>query len=171
MKILIGLIFFINLYANINIQSYKANFEQIITNKNHQKIKYFGKIYMKHIDTLKIFWDYQKPIIKQVYIIDKKVIIIEPDLEQVILTKLNQNFNLIDILNNAKKITKNKYQATIANTIYTIIFNNNQLLSIAYKDELDNQISIIFFNSKQNIHIDNKIFNYKIPKYFDILTQ
>ncbi|MBT0879102.1 hypothetical protein KJQ97_06685, partial [Campylobacter sp. 2018MI01] len=55
------------------------------------------------------------------------------------------------------------------NIIYYVKVLNNLLTNISYKDELDNQVSIDFINSKINLKINDDIFKYSIPKNYDVI--
>ncbi len=166
MKILIILFFiFSTLFAKIN--SFESDFVQIIKDNSNKEIKYFGKLYFKK--PLKIFWKYNKPIKKYIYIIDKKVVTIEPELEQVTISYQNKINNIIKLLNSAKKISDNLFEAEFENKKYYIYFENKKLKKISFKDRFDKEVEIVFINPKQNIKIDDKIFQIKINPSFDII--
>ena len=99
------------------------------------------------------------------------VTIIEPELEQVIVTKLNKEINILTLIKNAKKITVNKYVSNFNNTNYYLDFKNDILNSITYEDELENSIVINFFNIKQNTLIENSLFKFIIPQEYDVLKK
>lgn len=170
-QLIIFLIIINNLFGFEKITSFEANFKQIITNKNKKIIKYSGKVFFKIKKEPKILWIYEKPILKKVYIIGKKVTIIEPELEQVIIAKLDSNYNLAKILKNAKKINNNLYEAKLQNIIYKIKLNNNKIKTISFKDNLDNKNEIIFENAKQNLKLDNKLFTFNIPYDYDVINK
>jgi len=172
MKSLIVLLLIVfNLIAFDKIGSFQANFRQIITNKNGKNVKYSGEIYFKLGKNQKILWIYNKPILKKIYIINTKVTIIEPELEQVIITKLDTNYNLIKILKKAKKIDKNLYEARIGNLIYKIRLINKKIDIIEFNDELGNHNKINFINVNQNIKIKDKIFEFNIPYEYDVINK
>ena len=86
MKSLISFILVL-FYANASelkdIKSYQASFTQSIVNSSNKEILYNGTIYIKQPSD--VLWKYTDPIEKNVYILANQVIIIEPDLEQVII--------------------------------------------------------------------------------------
>jgi len=126
MKVLI-IIFtlIVNLFStNLDIQTYQANFIQLVTNPSNTTISYEGKIYIKQPS--KMLWQYKTPIIKYVYMDKKKIIIDEPELEQAIFTKLTDEINLINFLNNPSLVDK-KYKLT---------FKDKILTKIQYSDEM-----------------------------------
>jgi len=171
MKILIIFFIIMHLFAFEKIFSFEADFKQVITTKNGKNIRYSGKIYFKFNNNQKILWIYKKPILKKIYILDKKINIIEPELEQVIITGLDSNYNLIKILKNAKKIDKNLYKAKIGNVIYEIQLAKNKIKSIKFSDELQNNNKINFFNIKQNIQLKDEIFEFNIPYDYDVVSR
>ena len=103
MKLLIVHIFFItSIFATIfDIETYEANFKQTITNNSAKEILYKGKIYLTN--TNKVLWRYQEPIVKDVYINNNQVIIDEPELEQAIISTVDDDLNLLKLLKESKK--------------------------------------------------------------------
>jgi len=152
-----------------HIKSYKADFKQTIINPQGKVLDYSGKIYIKYPSL--VLWEYIKPIEKSIYIKDDVVTIIEPDLEQAIITKLDNNIDIFKIFQNAKKISTNKYKTLYNNKYYYIIVKNNQIKNISYKDELDNNITIVFSNIDQNQLIATSIFEFMIPFEYDIIRK
>ncbi|MBD3840453.1 MAG: outer-membrane lipoprotein carrier protein LolA [Campylobacterales bacterium] len=167
--IFVTLVLFGLLQANLkNVQTFEANFTQTVTNPSGSKIQYEGKVFFKN--PALILWHYDDPK-KDVLIQSSSVTIIEPDLEQVIVTKLQKQINLITLLNEAKQIGKTQYISTIYDTQYLLTIKNEQLESIFYKDQLENQVSIFFSHQKINEEILNSIFDLKIPDEFDIIRK
>jgi outer membrane lipoprotein carrier protein len=164
-------IYQLNLYSInlVDIKSYKANFAQTITNNSGKQISYNGTIIISKENF--ILWKYNDPIEKFVYIIEDHVTIIEPDLEQVILTKLDKEINILDQLKKAKMVKKDIYISNFHNKDYIFYLKKNRLVKLSYKDEIDNNIVIDFTNIKQNILIDSKIFDIKIPNSYDIIKK
>ncbi|CAM4045651.1 LolA-like outer membrane lipoprotein chaperone [Campylobacter armoricus] len=167
MKYFIFFIFFnLNIFAlDLNFENFSSNFEQKISNKNSSLI-YKGDFI---ITQNKAFWNYTKPNKKQIYINNKEVVIIEPELEQAIYTQLQNLPNLQKIFKQAKKISQELYEAKYENTTYNIKIKNNQLENISYKDELENFIVIYFYNQQFNQKINSEIFIPKIPSHYDII--
>ncbi|MBT0883582.1 outer-membrane lipoprotein carrier protein LolA, partial [Campylobacter sp. 2018MI13] len=119
----------------------------------------------------KSLWQYLNPDEKKVYITKNEVVIIDDDLEQVIISK--EQIDLANILKNVSLYEKKEdfviYKAKYDNIIYYVKVLNNLLTNISYKDELDNQVSIDFINSKINLKINDDIFKYSIPKNYDVI--
>ena len=155
-------------FANIqNINSFEADFKQTIIDDQNKTILYEG-----HIVATKpqyALWNYTKPIQKSVYILEKKAIIIEPELEQAIIKKIGKNFDFFKLIKNAKKIKENKYLARYNNTTFIITIDANTIKKISYKDEFENHVTIEFNNQKENKKIDKKVFEPNIPDDFDII--
>lgn len=172
MKFLIIVLCFIaTSYANNlkDINSFEASFKQSIINSSNKEIIYTGKIYIKK--PLKILWQYNEPTEKFVYITSDQVTIVEPELEQVIISKLDKEFNILELLNNATKISSSQYLATFNNIQYNLTIIDNKLQQISYKDSIDNDIFITFSHVLQNQIIPDKIFAFQIPKEYDIIRK
>jgi len=171
-----NLLFLAILFSNIlasnslnSINNFTANFNQIITNDLGKKIDYKGKIFVKKSG--KILWKYEKPILKNIYILNKLVIVDEPQLEQAIYTNIDKSINFKKIIDKAKQISKNKYKALLFHTQYFIKLKDGKINSLFFKDNLENTILIKFFNVKQNINIDDSIFNFFPPNYYDVIRK
>ena len=172
MKSLISFILVL-FYANAseleNINSFQASFTQSIVNSSNKEILYNGTIYIKKPSD--VLWKYNDPIEKNVYILANQIIIIEPDLEQAIISTLKQEINILDLLKNSTKISKNKYEAIVYDKKYILTIENNQLTQINYKDEIENKITIYFKDIKQNQPISDKYFKFKIPQEYDVIRK
>jgi outer membrane lipoprotein carrier protein len=171
-KILLGLLFVINSYAQFDfndLKSLESDFTQTVFNPSKKEIVYKGKLFI-NIDG-KVLWQYKTPIIKSVYLIDNSVIIDEPELEQAIYTTLEDSIDFIKLLKNAKKIDNYQYKTTIKDIDYNILVNNNNIESISYKDTLGNSVIIKLDNSKVNVKLDDEIFKFLPPEYYDIIKK
>lgn len=169
-KLLLTSLITMQLFASTALEevtSFEADFSQSITDEKEKVLIYNG-----HIVALKpqnARWSYIKPIKKDVFINDFEVTIIEPEIEQVIIKRLESNFDFFKIISNAKKIDQNTYVAYYRDTKFTIVKKNALIESISYLDEFENRVKITFENQKQNHEIEKSIF---IPKYsmeFDII--
>jgi outer membrane lipoprotein carrier protein len=174
-KIIIILGFFISFAQAAldirNLETFTANFTQNISSVSGKTIKYKGEVFIKN--TGKILWKYKDPVEKNVFIINNFVIIDEPELEQAIFTQLENEINIIKLLNTSTKVEENTYLTKIDNTDYLILTkkDKNLISSIKYKDKLDNKIEIIFTNAIQNENIDDTIFRFTAPDYYDIIRK
>ena len=147
------------LATNLSVQTYQANFIQLITNPSNKTIKYEGKIYIKQ--PTKMLWQYKTPIRKNVYMNKLRVIIDEPELEQAIFTQLTDEINLIDFLNNPD-LVDDKYKLT---------FKEKLLTQIEYSDEMENNIIVKFTNIKLNEKISDQLFQFIAPLDYDIIKK
>jgi outer membrane lipoprotein carrier protein len=116
-------------------------------------------------------WEYNSPIEKKIYYKSGNIVIIEPELEQVIFAKLSKVPNVLSLLNNAKQISENKLVTTFNKIKYTIVTDGNTIKSINYVDEIQNRVTIEFSDQKTNSKINSAVFTYTIPTDYDILEQ
>ncbi len=172
MKLLFSFIFIL-FYANASdlkdIKSFQSSFTQSIVNNSGKEILYNGTIYIK--EPAKVLWNYNDPIIKNVYILENKVTIIEPDLEQAIVSTLKEEINILDLLKNAVKISSYKYEASIYDKTYLLTIRNGILTQINYTDEIENKVTISFKNILQNRDMSDDIFDFRIPNDYDIIRK
>lgn len=160
-----------SLFANNfrGIKTFEASFIQTIENPSGNKVNYNGILYIKEPNKIK--WEYKTPIEKIVYINKNLVTIIEPELEQAITTKIDQEINILNLLKNAKKITDYEYQSKFNNITYTLSIENNKLQQIKYQDEIENNVIIRFTDVKQDHMINSEIFLFTIPYDYDIIKK
>ena len=163
--------FCLNLFANSfeNIKTFNADFTQTIINSANKQINYQGTLYIKY--PFMVLWKYKDPIIKNIYMTNSSVTIIEPELEQAIVTTMENEINILKLIKDAKQIDNNIYEAYAYNTLYTLELRDGILNSVSYTDEIDNKITIKFTNIKQNNDIPNETFKFSIPDDFDIIRK
>ena len=171
MKVLILSLFSIQLLiaSILDFKTIESDFTQTVTNKSGNTITYKGTIKIKGED--KILWSYKTPVLKNVFITKNKAIIDEPELEQAITSRLSSDLNIVTIINKSKKIGKNTYENKLDETKYTVIIENNILKSVRYRDELDNDVGVLFTNFKRNFPIQDEIFDFKIPPHYDVIKK
>lgn len=150
-----------------SVKTFESKFEQIISSSK-KDLKYTGMIFLK--SPANGLWVYDKPK-KKIFLSKNNIIIEESALEQVIIAKMQNDINLIDIIKNAKKNTANEYSAKIGSKIFFIKTSENEILSIFYKDEFENNVHINFKNQKINQTLPSKIFDYDIPDGFDVIRR
>jgi outer membrane lipoprotein carrier protein len=154
---------------NLNIHSFVATFTQTITTPNDVVTTYKGSIALQEPYLAK--WEYNYPIDKSIYIHNLDVVMVEPDLEQAIMSRMEQSINLFLILKKATKVSPTSLEATYQDRTYTIQIRNNFIQSISYTDELDNRVLIAFSNQINNKKLDSSTFKYHIPPFYDIIKQ
>ncbi len=158
------------LFAGVfDFDTISSEFKQTITNEENSKIIYKGNFYATSKE--KALWIYKSPIDKKIYFSKNRVVIIEPELEQVIIANLQSTPNLTEILKSAKIIENSTYQTTYEGIKYLIHVKNEKIESISYSDKLENKITIELFNQTLNTFLDDKLFEATIPQGFDVVTQ
>ncbi|BCD62181.1 outer membrane lipoprotein carrier protein [Nitratiruptor sp. YY08-26] len=156
-------------FAKININTFHSKFLQTITNEQNKTLRYEGEVWFKK--PLLVKWIYKKPLYKEIHIIANKVVVIEPELEQVTINHLQKDLNLLKILENAKKIENDHYKAAIEKKNFDIYFHNGKLKKISYQDDLGNLNEILFLDPEQNIELETKQFGYKINPEWDVIQE
>ncbi|MBD3823074.1 MAG: outer-membrane lipoprotein carrier protein LolA [Epsilonproteobacteria bacterium] len=167
-SILLAFLLLSNSHANLSdINSFEADFEQVVKDDKDKVIGYKGTVIATKPQNA--LWNYTIPVDKMVYINSVNVTIIEPEIEQVMIKKIESDFNLFEMISHAKKSGPNSYVAQYHDSKFTIIVEKEKLKSIHYKDEFENSVDIYFYNQKQNQPIDAKRFTPAIPVNYDIL--
>ncbi|RDU58249.1 LolA-like outer membrane lipoprotein chaperone [Helicobacter sp. MIT 99-5507] len=168
MRILVYLFFIINICFSFDLKSInniKADFVQIITTSDNNKIEYSGN----SVTTkgYKSYYKYTKPFEKEVFIDEKQTIVYEPNLNQAII--FTSGIGLVDILNNAKQDGDKIISHANNITFFIYLDSNDMPKKIEYTDTLDNKNEIILSNIKINTNIDDSIFVFNAPKGTDII--
>ena len=153
----------------LDINSFEADFKQIVTDDKGKQLVYDGEL--KALKPQFAFWNYQQPISKSIYLTSHLITIIEPEIEQVIIKNIPASFNFFKMIQNAKKISSNKYTTHINDTLYTINIEKDMIKSIMYHDEFENKIEIFFTKQLKNRNISEEIFNPVIPQEYDIIRE
>jgi outer membrane lipoprotein carrier protein len=167
-QLFLSLVFCTLSFASFDdINSFKADFTQSVTDEKNKILTYEGSIVASRPQNA--MWNYAKPIKKEVFISLNNITIIEPEIEQVIVRNVESHFDFFNMIKNAKKIKEDTYTATYKESIFTITTKNALIKSISYVDEFDNKVKIVFKNQKQNERIDEQIFTPNIPLDYDII--
>jgi len=171
MKVLISIISFgILVWANVfDVNTYQSKFKQTVTNNSQQEILYKGELFLKSNGN--VLWKYQEPFIKNVYISNARVVIDEPELEQAIISDINNDLNLLTILKESIKIDDNTYENTINEIKYTIKIHSNDLKAIFYTDEIGNNIKIVFNQAIIDKKIPDEKFMFTTPLHYDVIRK
>jgi len=145
MKELLG-VFLLSTWVFSDIKlpdNFSADFTQIITNTKKKVINYSGKV--RFSDTKFFKWSYLEPTKKEVCTDGSELLVVDHDLEQVSAYYISKGIDITKVLSKAKLHSKNIYVAEFDGTKYTIQVDDTQKLqSIAYFDELDNKVQIVF---------------------------
>ncbi|MDD5211295.1 MAG: LolA-like outer membrane lipoprotein chaperone [Sulfuricurvum sp.] len=162
------LLFAVTLFASPqDINSFSSPFEQRIVDEHGKVITYRGELWAAKPQNA--LWSYQKPIQKSVYINAKRLIIVEPQLEQATIRSLGDEIDFLEIIKKAKKIDNDHYTASVNGQAYTITFKNDLLSAIQYKDGYDNKVTIQFLKPVHNTAIPSSRFQPSIPAGYDVL--
>jgi outer membrane lipoprotein carrier protein len=149
--------------------SFTSDFKQTITNTKKDVISYEGSLLFSQKEQIK--WRYVKPTKKEVCTNGREMVVVDHDLEQVSHYVLQKGFHLASILAQAKPYQKEVYLARYEGKQYTIKLNaKGQLESVAYFDDLENKVQIIFPHMKyQNHTIPLKKMQCDYPMGYDMI--
>lgn len=150
-------------------QSFTAHFTQMITNTKGKVINYSGTILFTDASHLK--WSYEEPTKKEVCTDGDTLVVVDHDLEQVSSYNISTGFNFTQIVKKATLHAPNIYVAKHENKLYTIKLNDNKLESIAYYDDLDNKVQIVF----KEVHyskdsLPQEMMQCEAPKSYDMIS-
>ncbi len=170
---LLLLILTVGIYATASSiklpENFQAGFTQKITNAKKKTINYSGKVRFSNKTLLK--WEYLKPTKKEVCTDGFELLVVDHDLEQVSNYIINKGFDLAKILKKAKEHSKNIYVTKYENINYTIQVDAKQRLhSIAYFDDLDNKVQIVFKKMKYGKgNLSPKSMKCNHPRNYDMI--
>ncbi len=150
-------------------ENFRADFKQMITNTKHKVIHYSGKVRFTNKQFFK--WSYLKPTKKEVCTDGFELLVVDHDLEQVSAYKIAKGLNISKILAKATLHSKNIYVAKFENKKYTIqVDAKKRLQSIAYFDDLDNKVQIVFTHMKYGKGVLPKNeFKCNYPRDYDMI--
>ena len=151
----------------IEINSFEADFKQSITDDKNKVLTYKGHVSAIKPQTAR--WSYKTPVNKDVFINKYEVTIVEPEIEQVIIKRLESNFSFFNMIKNAKKIKKDTYEAFYKSSKFIITMKDDSIESISYIDEFENDVKIVFKNQLTNKDIDKNTFIPKFSLDFDVI--
>ena len=158
------------LSANIALpENFQADFIQKITNTKGKVITYSGKVRFSNERLFK--WSYKEPTQKEVCTDGFELLVVDHDLEQVSAYMITKGIDIAKILQKAILHSENIYVAEYENKKYTIQVDKKQRLhSIAYYDDLDNKVQIVFKHMKYgkgNLPTQSMKCNY--PRNYDMI--
>jgi len=124
-------------------EHFKAAFTQTVTNPKKKIIHYSGTVAYSGNGLLK--WSYTEPTKKEVCTDGKEVLVVDHDLEQTSAYRIDKGFDLTQILKEAKPYREHIYVTEYEGRRYTIkVDSQGRLQSVAYYDDLDNKVQILF---------------------------
>ncbi|MDA3908720.1 MAG: LolA-like outer membrane lipoprotein chaperone [Sulfurimonas sp.] len=149
------------------LNSFQADFTLSVTDDKNKSLVYKGHIVAAKPQNA--VWNYIQPIKKDVFINRFSVTVIEPEIEQVIIRKIDSKLDFFNMIQNAKKIEKNRYEAHYKEAKFIITTKNEVIETISYIDEFENKVKIVFENQKENEKINMELFTPKYPLEFDVI--
>ncbi len=164
-RLLTLLLFITSLYADLQVDSFVSTFKQKVVDDLNKTLVYEGIVYFQAPNLTK--WVYQKPLPKTILFDGQNLIVIEPELEQVTITDFKKEQNLLALLKKAKPCGKDRYCLTIEKKDFFIVTKNGTIKQIFYTDDLANEVVIDFLDPMQNMKVEDKVFEVKIPKGYD----
>ena len=153
--------------GGIEFNTLSANFSQTVQSDD-AKISYGGDFSATKEHAV---WHYKTPTIKNIFFSFTKVVVIEPELEQAIITNIKETPNLTAILANAKPNKNGVYEASFDDVKYLIELKGDLPSKISYTDKMDNKVVINLSNVRKNAPVNEAIFKPAIPKNYDMITQ
>jgi outer membrane lipoprotein carrier protein len=148
---------------------FEAQFVQTVTNPDHKMIRYRGKVVFSERNLLK--WSYTEPTKKEVCTDGREVLVVDHDLEQTSAYRIDKGFDLTQILQSAKPYKEDIYIAVFSGKRYTIQLDpKGKLQSIAYYDDLDNKVQILFKMMQYgNGYLDAEKMKCNYPVNYDVI--
>ncbi|WP_201352933.1 LolA-like outer membrane lipoprotein chaperone [Hydrogenimonas urashimensis] len=146
----------------------RADFNQTVLNsENNRTLRYSGHVAVKVPDRAK--WIYETPVKKTICLQGNRAWVIEPELEQATLYRLDRTIPLLAILEHAKNIDKTHYIAHYNGVAYDIYVDGGKHLnSVGYTDELGNRVTLKF-SRVDTSKIDDSLLECDIPEDYDII--
>lgn len=153
---------------NLEFNTLSADFSQTVSSKN-KTITYTGSFTAN--SKYGAFWHYKKPVEKFIYFNIGRITIIEPSLEQAIITDIKDTPDIRAILSNAKETNKDRFECDLDGTHYILRVRGGVPVQINYTDKLSNNVTILLKNAKKNQPIDEHLLEPKIPSNYDVLSE
>lgn len=175
-----------------NLNAVKADFTQIITDKNAKQIQQsVGQMYMQRPG--KFRWFVKKPSKQLVVTNGKKIWIYDPDLEQVTIraltkevgespamlltnpnTTIEKDYQVENIKASAKDLQWFSLVPKNQNSMFAKIklgFNKNQIREMELQDHIGHTTAIAFYNISMNPALSASLFSFKPPAHVDVIDE
>lgn len=156
--------------ASIDLpENFTSHFKQQITNPKGKMIHYRGSV--RFTDKTNFKWEYTYPTKKEVCTDGYNVKVVDHDLEQVSFYEISKTFDLSKVLAEAKHYKPSIYLATYEGKQYTIKLDaKKHLSSVAYFDNLDNKVQILFTDMQYGAKkLSKKSMQCEHPKEYDLI--
>lgn len=147
-----------------HITTLQASFTQY-TKSQGNTLVYGGKLYVKSPARAK--WIYENPTQKEIYINEGKAVVYEPLLEQASMGHAKIDF--LKILRQATRQPDGTYTTEFENIRYTLLLEKDLPKKLAFVDEFDNVVEIIFSKVQINTPINESEFVFTAPAGVDII--
>lgn len=147
-----------------HITTLQASFTQY-TKSQDNTLTYHGRLYVKSPARAK--WIYEAPTQKEIYINDGKAVVYEPLLEQASMGHAKIDF--LKILRQAAKQPDGTYATEFKNIRYTLFLEKDLPRKLAFVDEFDNVVEIVFSKVQINTPINDSEFVFIAPAGIDII--
>jgi len=149
------------------LSSFQADFMQTITDEKGKKLSYSGTLKAEKPNSA--LWVYEKPVKKFVYIQEHSFTIVEPEIEQVIVRNIRNDFDFFTLIQGAKRVDKEHYITRFEGSDIFITLQGKSVKSLSYKDKFDNDVEILFSNQLENHKLSPKIFKANYPLDYDVI--
>ena len=157
------------LYAGLPVpEQMRADFNQTVRNvDSNETLRYGGHFALKVPDRAK--WVYERPMRKIICLDHDRAWVVEPELEQATIYRLDKAIPLVAILKNAKKVGERRYETRYEGTTYRLTVDEKMRpLTLSYDDELGNRVTMRFFRFDTG-PIPEKVLECSIPKEYDVI--
>jgi outer membrane lipoprotein carrier protein len=164
MRIFFAAIFLITFINANSLENFQAFFIQTVTSQEGDAVNYEGEVFFSKNRAL---WHYKSPNEKLIYINQESVTIIEPLLEQAVISEHNEMDKIQSLLQ--EWIESGQKNIEYDGITYQVVFKNKLPVSIEYKDALENKVTIKLSNIQTDNPIKHSIFIPNIPQEYDIV--
>lgn len=144
--------------------SFQAIFTQTVESDQGDAISYEGEVYFQENRAL---WHYINPSEKMIYIQPNTVVVIEPPLEQVIISEHNEMQRMQSLLDDWLEFGQKEIE--FDGIAYKVTFENGLPKQIDYLDSLENKVIISLDNVQINTPLESEKLTPHIPEGFDVL--
>lgn len=150
-------------------KNFTSLFTQTVSTPKKKVITYSGKVVFSNAKHFK--WYYLEPTKKEVCTDGKELLVVDHDLEQVSTFYIKRGLDVAKVLGQAKHYKDNIYLAQFDGKKYTIQLSRSaELQSIAYYDDLDNKVQILFREMKYGKRaLPEKSMQCNYPATYDVI--
>ncbi|MEO1942448.1 MAG: LolA-like outer membrane lipoprotein chaperone [Campylobacterales bacterium] len=120
---------------------FSAKFTQIVKGEEGENLQYRGEVYYQRGEGL--YWHYTSPVEKKIWIIQNRIVIYEPDIEQVTISTRRRGLNLERLLKGARELSRGHYTTEVEGREYNFTYSD-RLEEIKYRDRIGNLVVIKF---------------------------